>query len=249
MGVSQTYQLTQGVINNIIQQSDQSCTQTSSSSADNNTVYGSGLVIGGDFVGVSNAVTSDVSCMITSNMESTVENMLESVTTQNTDQSTSFISDVVDLFSGSDVEGVSIGQQVTNAISQLNEATCQASQINSASNNLVYLTDSTVLGNYTAVSNSTDFKSSCTLSNIARLTVEAKLSSDTSQDYKKTSAFWDAIKVALVAGILIIAAVVLVILLVIFKPSGGKNPAPIVQAPPPSASSALVNTAVKAAAA
>lgn len=216
-GTSQSYQLQQQITNDIIQQNQQNCTQLNSSIDDDNSVYVLNSYVGGNVIGASQAVSTDVTCVITSGMSSQVESMLKSTADQGVSDESGLISQALSTFQSGTDQSLDIEQRVINSISQLNTSLCQAAQITSASDNLVYVSNSDVAGDVIGVTTSSDFSSTCSLTNIAKLRVSSDLSSDSKQDITRKSALAHIVTVVFVAFLLIIGFILLLILLLIFK--------------------------------
>jgi len=155
----------QDFMNNITQQSQQSCLAVSTPSSNNNVVIVNGANIGGDFTGVSQTTTTDASCLIVSNMEDSVSTILSATLSQTNTTET-------DWFNGfqftADTNQFDLTQSVVNNISQINQTTCSANNSQSSNNNYVYLTNANVGGDFVGVTTSSNASASCTMNNIMK---------------------------------------------------------------------------------
>jgi len=197
----------QSFMNNITQQDQQNCTATTNPSANNNVVIVNGANIKGDFTGVSVTTTTDASCLMVSNMEDSVSDILSATVTQTNTTET-------DWFNGfsftSDVNSFNMAQSVTNNISQLNQATCSANSSSSSNSNYVYVTNATVGGDFVGVTNSSSAAASCSMTNMMKNTTynQAQANGGQSNTIKgmfvaMTAAF------ASIVGIVVIAVIIL----------------------------------------
>lgn len=62
-----------------------------------------------------------------------------------------------------------VRQTAVNNLANTFEGTCSSSQISATNNNFVYVTDTNIGGNFYGITNKTDNKLSCTLSNMAKM--------------------------------------------------------------------------------
>lgn len=152
----------QSFMNNITQNNQQSCQATVSNQANNNVVIVNGATINGNFTGVTTNVSTDASCLMVSNMDDSISNILSASLQQTNTTET-------DWFNGfsfdSNTNVFDIAQSVTNNISQINQATCSANQVSSTSNNYIYLTNATVNGDFVGVSDTLTASASCSITN------------------------------------------------------------------------------------
>jgi len=152
----------QSFTNNINQDSQQFCAATTTSTQNNNTIIINGTKIDGNLTGVSNIVSTDASCNIVSTIEDSVSNIL-AATLQQTNTSET------DAFNGFQITGdtndFNMTQSVTNNINQINQATCSANTVVSQNNNYIYVTNSTVGGDFVGVSSDSTSNASCVMSN------------------------------------------------------------------------------------
>jgi hypothetical protein len=199
--------ITQTFVNNILQEDQQFCLSTVNSSTNNNVVIITGSTIDGNAIGVQQTINTDASCLMVSNMDSNISNILSATLAQTNKVSS-------DLFNGfsfdAGLNSFDINQTVTNNISQVNEATCSASQIVSSSNNYVYVSNSTIKKNFVGVVTTSDSKANCTMSNSMKATTYNQAQASGTQS-NTVSGMWAALMAAIVAIItIIIVGVVLV---------------------------------------
>lgn len=155
----------QSFMNNITQNSQQSCIAGANPQTNNNVVLLNGVKVGGNFTGVAATTSTDATCLMVSNMEDSVSNILQSIVQQtNTSETDWFngfqITDATNIFR--------VNQSVTNNISQINQSTCAANTTSSVSNNYVYVTNSTIGGDFIGVTNDSKASASCSISNMMK---------------------------------------------------------------------------------
>ena len=77
-----TANLQQTFMNNILQSNQENCIASTTNSANNNIVIVNGANIKGNFTGVSSTTSTDASCLMVSNMENSVSNILSATIKQ-----------------------------------------------------------------------------------------------------------------------------------------------------------------------
>lgn len=195
----------QNFMNNIVQVDQQNCIATSTSSASDNVVIINGANISGNFTGITVQNSTDASCLMVSNMDTSVSNILTS-TLQQTNQS------ATDIFNGfsfdSSENQFNIQQSVTNNISQINEATCAANTITTTDNNYIYLTDVTIGRDFFGVSNTASANANCTMNNTMKAVTYNQAQASASQSNTQLG-MWAALlaAVVLIGGIIVIGTV------------------------------------------
>lgn len=211
----QSYAGQQTVMNSILQESNQSCSVKAQAENNENV-----LVVSNSsaryITGVEQSVTSDITCSITSTMDATVENLLSNSSKQSIEDSQGVVGDIIDIFKDGDTQSVDMSQYVSNAVSQITNATCQSSTITSASNNLLIVTNSRT-SDVVGVSTNTSAQATCILQNVAKTDLVTKLGLINDQDIVKKSAFWEVVKYIVIGALLIIALVIIMMII----PSGG----------------------------
>lgn len=197
----------QSFMNNITQEDQQSCIATTSNSANNNVVIVNGAKIGGNFTGVAITTSTDASCLMVSNMEDSVSDILSATISQTNTTET-------DWFNGfqftADTNKFNVNQSVTNNISQINQATCSANTTASASNNYVYVTNSTVGGDFIGVTSDASATANCSMTNTMKNTTynQAQASGNQSNTIKGMFVAMIAAFAAIV-GIIVVAVIIL----------------------------------------
>lgn len=137
--VSNIANIQQQFMNNIPQQYQQNCISNIShqGSLDNVTLV-NGVNINGDVVGNAKIISTDASCLITSNIQDSVSDILSSLINQTNKSET-------DWYNGfnfdSEIKSFDIGQSIVNNISQINQNICSANTIVSTSDNFNYITN------------------------------------------------------------------------------------------------------------
>lgn len=209
MGSSSTNiaNIQQSFMNNITQQSQQYCTATSNPTANNNVVIVNGANIKGNFTGVSETTTTDASCLIVSNMEDSVSDILSATITQTNETET-------DWFNGfqftADTNSFNLTQSVTNNISQLNQTTCSANSSSSTNNNYVYVTNATVGGDFVGVTNTSSAAATCSMTNMMKNTTYNQAQGNGSQSNTVKGMFVAMVaSFAAIVGLIVIAVIIL----------------------------------------
>lgn len=170
--------VTQKFMNNITQQNKTSCISTATATQDNNNVILVGGNFTGDVVGVQGAaVSTDASCLITSNMDNSISNILEA-TTQQTNSANN------DWFGGFSISvNTNVNnllQTVNNNIAQINQTACTSSAIYSASNNYIYVENASGTNFYGVKGGEAVSSANCVMTNIMKNTTynQAQASND-----------------------------------------------------------------------
>lgn len=218
--VSNVADIQQQFMNNITQVSQQSCIATVTNQANNNVVIVNGTNIGGDFTGVSTTVSTDATCMMVSTLEDSVNNILQAILQQQNKSST-------DWFNGfqitDDTNNFNINQSIVNNILQINESLCSANTTNSVSNNYVYVTNTTIGGNFVGVTDKADASANCTMTNTMKNVTYNQVQASASQS-NIVQGIFGAILAAVFAVIAVITiGVIMLFALSYFGFFGGKK--------------------------
>lgn len=197
----------QSFMNNITQQDQQNCIATVSDSTNNNVVIVNGANIGGNFTGVSSTAKTDATCLMVSNMEDSISNIL-SATLQQTNTTET------DWFNGfqftADTNVFDISQSVTNNISQINEATCAANTVTSTNDNYVYVTNSKIGGDFIGVTSSANASASCSMTNTMKNTTYNQAQASAKQNNTIKGMFVAMVGAfAAIIGIIVIGVIIL----------------------------------------
>ena len=131
---SQTYHSIQDIQNEIVQVSEQYCEITIDQNFNNNTV----IIVGGsgNVTFEQRAVIDNATCNMTQSLDSTIENILQSMSTQDATAKGGFS------INWSDVDQeVSIYQYVKNSVTQIMTSSCNISASQNMNNNYIYVED------------------------------------------------------------------------------------------------------------
>lgn len=206
-GTSNTAHIQQTFMNNITQQDQQNCIATVNSSANNNVIIVNGANIRGNFTGVAVTTSTDASCLMVSNMENSISNIL-AATIQQTNTSET------DWFNGFQFTGqtnsFNVSQSVTNNITQINQATCAANTTVSANNNYVYVTNATIGGNFVGVTSTATATANCNMTNMMKNTTYNQAQANASQSNTIEGMFVAMFGAFVtVVGLIVIAVIIL----------------------------------------
>lgn len=197
----------QNFMNNVIQQDQQNCIATSQSSANNNVVIISGANIGGDLTGVAAVNGTDASCLMVSNMDASVSNILSA----SLQQSNAVATDAFGDFSYTDTTNqFNINQSVTNNISQINEATCAANTVTATNNNYIYVSNTRVGGNFIGVTSKASASANCTMTNTMKAVTYNQAQASATQS-NTVVGMWVAIAAAIagIIGLMVFGVIIL----------------------------------------
>lgn len=202
-------QLSTNYLSNISQESNSTCSSTSSNTISGNIVGGSGLTINGDFTGFTNSFTTDSTCILATTMASTVQNLSLSQMNQTNDNDGTILNGLKWL--GVQDNKFTSSTAYTNNVNQVNQSTCSISNVNSVVGNYVYLSNSKVGGDFLGFSSDSDAKGSCGITNQMSSIVYNQAKQDGNQDNVQTGMF-----VAIAAIFAGIIGVVIFIVIVLF---------------------------------
>lgn len=160
--IHNTIDIQQSFMNNITQDVSQSCIATTTNTANDNVVVVNGVNIGGNFTGVAATTSTDATCIMTSTMDDEVSSIMSAIAQQTNQAET-------DIFSGlsfsKQTNTFNSNQTVTNNISQINTALCSANTTVSTSGNYVYVSNSTVGGDFVGVTSNANSSANCSMTN------------------------------------------------------------------------------------
>lgn len=203
---SNSLDVTQDVMNNFVQESRESCISSTNCQANNNVIVVSGSVAGN--VGIVESCTANSRCMMNNSMDTSITNILASMT----NQKNTAITDLFGDFSfNSQTNSVNIRQTIQNFVTQITESTCQSTASLIANNNIV-ISNATVGGSVGVILGQGNdpagtSQSSCTMTNITKLEAYNKEQSTNSQS--NTSIGMIAI-IAIIIGLVLIVGLVMV---------------------------------------
>ena len=195
----------QDVTTNILMESDQVCSATC-----DNVLTGQVIFVNGktqDITISQTCTASTAGCVMSTTLDSQIDNILDSISKQEQ----TFTDSMISLDPRNQLNQTDLKQIVNNKISQIATATCQATSSNLNANQLIYITGTT--GNIT-ISQSGDAVANCVMDLMSKITVfnsEAANNDQTNDRDNVFVAFFSSI-----GGILLIAGVILI--LVIFLP-------------------------------
>lgn len=156
----------QEIMNNLTIKSKEMCTLTTKSEASNNVVIVDHSKIKGDFNATTLVAETDGSCVLVSSTSAVAKGILEQIANQADKSATDLFGD----FSFNSNANVSdVTQSMVNNLTNIFEGTCSSSQITSTNNNFVYVTGTTIGKNFNGITNKTDNRLTCTISNVAKL--------------------------------------------------------------------------------
>lgn len=180
----------------------ESCTLTTKAEASNNVVIIDHSTIKGDVEGVTLTASTDGTCVLVDNVGDVAKSILHDVAAQTTKTDSDLFGD----FSFKVQTNVSdVRQSTVNNIMNVFEGTCSTSQITSTNNNFVYITDSKLGGNFKGVTNKSDNKLACTLTNLVKTSAYNAASATTNQE-----AHARGIAAVVMAGVVVIIVVMAV---------------------------------------
>lgn len=196
----------QSFFNNITQQSQQNCISTSPTNVSNNTIIVTNSTISGNFTGVSVTTTTDASCLMVSNMDNSVSNILSSTLQQTNQAETDWFSGLLTVTNNI----FNVNQSVTNNINQINQATCAANTITSINNNYEYISATRIGGDFIGFSTNSMTNASCSMSNVMKNVTYNQAQSSASQSNSIQGPFVAIIgTIILIVGIAVIAMMIL----------------------------------------
>ncbi len=190
----------QSIVNNFTVKSKETCALITKSEASNNVIIVDHTKIKGDFEGVTLTASTDGTCMVVNNIQDVTDGMLKDLANQSSKASTDLFGD----FTVTNLKNVSdVRQSQVNNMLNVFEGTCSSSQITATNNNFVYVTDSTIGGNFHGITNKSDNKLTCTLTNMAKMSSYNRGDSTTTQ-----KAEVKGIAATVIVGIVVIVIVI-----------------------------------------
>jgi len=172
MGASLTFQASAqrlNFMNSVTQESQQSCEFTQQASNSGQTIIITDSDISNATIGQSITLTTDASCLIASNMQDNIENILQATLSQGQYgeygplSSWGIVSDTTQLSR--------IKEKVTNNIYQISQATCGTSNIANNSNQYLYVKGSNAQGAFLGQSIDSNVNSSCSMNNYMKFSL------------------------------------------------------------------------------
>lgn len=197
----------QSFMNNITQVNQQNCIATVTDTTNDNIVIVNGVNIAGNFTGVSSTASTDASCIMTSNMQSSISNILAATLQQTNNTETDMFGDFA---WSSNTNKFSIDQSVTNNISQINESLCSANTVDSTNGNYVYVTNAKVGGDFIGVTSAADASANCSMTNNMKIVTYNQAQASASQSNTTEGMFGAMIAAfAGIVGIIVIGVIII----------------------------------------
>jgi hypothetical protein len=211
---SQQSSIQQSVNNNILNASTANCSSTCTDYSGGNTVIINGTTINGN-VEFNQTCDINMSCTINSQLNTNVNNILNSMQKQTTINANGFPSFSIDGVSNVD----QASQNITTTIANILNSSCQSTSDIVSQNNFTYLNNSTVNGSLTFAQTG-NVNNNCTLNNISGIQVANNESASSTQ----TAANLSAIGILVVLIVFVIIFIVVIFLLnFLFKKKGGSS--------------------------
>lgn len=205
---SNTSNIKQDYMNNIVQTNQQSCQSKSVTVANDNIIIVEGAKIKGNFTGVSLGTSTDATCLMTSTMENNVKSILSAVQKQENQANTDLFNDGVLVNKESNT--FNLDQTVVNNISQINQTICDAQNIQSTDANYIYLANSSVGGNFIGVSSNSSSKANCSMTNMMKNVVYNQQQASAAQGNKIVGMFAGILgSVVLIIGLIVLILIVM----------------------------------------
>lgn len=197
----------QNFMNNIVQEDQQNCLAAVTSQANNNIFILNGANIEGDFTGVAPTINTDATCLMVSNMDTTIQNIVGAILQQTNTAAT-------DWLNGGQITKernvFNIEQSITNNISQINEATCSASVDASESNNYFYVGTARIGGNFVGVAGTTNASANCSMSNAMKNATYNQAQASATQSNTEVGMFVAIVTaIVTIVGLLVFGVIIL----------------------------------------
>ena len=209
------------VTNDFLTQSNQSCAADCSNTIQGNTIIVSGKA--GDINIDQTCTASTAGCVLSADLSSSLDNILDAIN----DQEQSFTDSMISFDPSSQVNKSTVKQTLNNKISQIANATCNASVENINSNQLIYVTNE---AGYINISQSGDAIASCTMNVIAKQQTFNSQQASSTQDQVRENVFVQLFSsigmIILIVGIIIILVMFLPEILKTIEGKGDKAGAP-----------------------
>lgn len=208
MGSSTSQQLAsnQTVVNSMLQVSRQSCSARCSNDISGLTV----IVIGGtgDINITQECKLTDINCIMTTTLDTQIENILKAMAQQNTSAMNGFTLDWTNIN-----QSVDLYQYLQNSITQMMDSSCTFEAGNTATGLYFYVQDRN--GNLNLSQSASITNSTCNMNNVAKAVTYNDATTDTRQTATITNIF----------GLIIIAVIIMIVIvgivIIVFLLSGG----------------------------
>lgn len=208
---SNVVDLVQNTKTNILQLSQENCKANCSNYSGDNTIIINGTEIK-DNLDFNQQCVTNVNCIMESQLDNQVQNILSSTIDQEQQTEQSFLD-----FTVSAQSNVTVAKQnITNNITQILQSSCTATSSNIRQNDLIVLSNSEIGGSVDLSQNSSA-TSQCTMNNLAKQVTFNSEQAKVSQSQKITSVF------AIIAIAIVIIIVVVIVAFLFLFGSGAKK--------------------------
>lgn len=199
------------ISNTITQDQQTNCISTIETNVDNNTIIVNGSVIDGNFIGVTYNAYSDASCQITASLDDYISNLITNLSSQKNTVNGTLFGDGQNNFQTNITD---ISNNLANNITQINESLCSSNLLQSIQGNYIYVTDSTIKGNFLGVyGTGSNSQATCIMDNYIKNAVYNQVQSNASESNSDLGIFAGLFGIIEIIGI--IAAVGAIIIAVV----------------------------------
>lgn len=152
----------QKLTNDIYKSSQQNCTSTTSTTANNNTFIFVDDTIGGNVTEITNTSNIDTSCVLTNSMNTLVKNLAQATASQVAGPSST---STFNFNTGASLNATSLIQNTVNSISELSNASCNSQNLQEVNGTYSLVVGTNIGGDFLGISNASNAQGSCSLSN------------------------------------------------------------------------------------
>ena len=211
--------ISQGVMTDILNQSAATCSASCSQNQSGNVIIIDGGSVGGD-VGFSQNCKVTAACTMTQSLDSQVSSIISAVSDQSNTALTGFMGD---LSFNAATNSANIQSQIKNYITNITESTCNSTAVMNQSNNLIYASNSNIKGfvGFQIGGNGqpVTVESSCTMSNLSKITVYNEEQATSKQSNVSIS----SLALIGLALVLFIFMIIIIVVMGAVKKGGGKK--------------------------
>lgn len=198
----------QNIATNIDQATSSTCQATCTESQTNDVIVINGSTVNSNGIGFSQSCSVDSSCIMKSVLDSNIQNIIDSVSSQANKALTGAF---MDISANAQANFNNVDQNITNNITQMLTSTCNANAALNQSGSLFYVSNSTInagqgFAGFSIGTNSpVSVNASCLMQNLSRASVYNKEQAQNTQSNTSIS----------ILAILIIGIVVIIVVLAI----------------------------------
>lgn len=206
---SNTATINQQFMNRITTENQDNCVANSNVTVSGNVIIISGGTVSGN-VGTVAGTSTDASCLMVSEMQNSIQDIMRATSTQTNNTSNDLFGD----FSWTnDTNTFNLTQSVTNNISQINQTTCTANSMVTNSNNYIYLPGTAVGGNVGFVADGTQggTTANCSMSNMMKNYTYNYVQGENNQGNTQKGMF-----IAIVAAICSLIGIIIIGVVILF---------------------------------